>query len=374
VSLPPVLAARMAEYARLDRFRALAPRAGLDFCSNDYLGFADDPELIARVRQRISASAVTLGSTGSRLVRGNAEELIRLEARLAELSGRAAALYFPSGYQANVGLLSAILGPRDVVFTDAANHASLIDGIRLSRCGRAIYSHLDLAALEKLLAETPSPSGLRVIITESIFSMDGDRTPLGDLARLARAYDAHLIVDEAHATGLHGERGGGLVQELGLRADVLATVHTAGKALGSAGAWIACEPELRSYLVNACRAFIYSTAPSPLAALALDEAVAHWRSVGPERVRLLRQNCARLGARLDLPHSGPIFPVVYGSNERALHAAESLRAAGFDVRAIRPPTVPDGTARLRITLRSSTDADAIDRLGDAVRATREARL
>jgi 8-amino-7-oxononanoate synthase len=263
-----------------------------------------------------------------------------------------------------VALLSSLLRAGDVVFSDALNHASIIDGLRLGRAERRIYPHADPAGLRRLLeaaARTDGAAPLRVIVTESLFSMDGDAAPLAALADLAEEFSALLIVDEAHATGLFGASGGGLAQACGLGGRVFATVHTGGKALGVGGAWVAGDQRLKDYLVNFSRPFIFSTAPIPALCVLLRLALDRWRAVGPGRAADLLRRATRLRGRLQRlsagpaaalleAAAGPILPFVLGDNRRALFVSEELRRRGFDARAIRPPTVADGTARLRLTI------------------------
>jgi 8-amino-7-oxononanoate synthase len=297
------------------------------------------------------------------------------------------------------------------VYTDALNHASIADGIRLSRATRVVYPHADAVALRRLILrrEAGGAGGLRLIVTESLFSMDGDLAPLAALAGLAEECGALLVVDEAHATGLYGPGGGGLVRALGLERKVFATVHTGGKALGAAGAWVAGEAPLRDLLVNRARAFMFSTAPLPALALLLERAAAHLGTVGAERAATVRRRARRLktllrdagiaagvagrgpaplgtaapappaaaasappGDAAEAAASAPIVPIVLGENERALAVAAALRDRGFDARAVRPPTVPRGTARLRITVTWGVDDDALaaftTALAEALRA------
>jgi 8-amino-7-oxononanoate synthase len=337
--------------------RGLRPRSGSDFCSNDYLGFAEDIALRRRVQA--ACEGAPLGAAGSRLVRGELDLFARVEGRLAAFSGREAALLFPSGYQANVALLSALGREGDFFYSDELNHASLIDGMRLSRATRRVYPHGDLGALARLLETDRNSPGLKLIVTESLFSMDGDAASLRELAALAQAHGAALIVDEAHATALWGS---GLIERAGLSERVLATVHTGGKALGAAGAWVAGSSVLKEYLVNFARGQIFSTGALPALAIQLEEAVSYWSEVGPERAEQLFARCRKLGEALGARVSGPIFPVILGSNERALGAQAALAAEGFDVRAIRPPTVAPGTARLRVTVRAVTPEAELERL------------
>jgi len=339
--------------------RLRLPR-GIDFVSNDYLGLADDPRLREAMREALRTTPV--GSGGSRLLRGHHALFERLEERLADFCQAEAALLFATGYAANVGLLQTLVGRDDLVLSDERNHASLIDGIRLSGAHKVLYRHNDLGALEAALALPRE--GRAFVVTESVFSMDGDLAPLPDLVALAEGHEALVIVDEAHATGLYGSRGSGRVEELGLRARVLATVHTGGKALGSAGAWVAGPAALRDVLINRARPFVFSTAPLPALAAALEAALdviaaePARRSEVHRKAALLRGALHRSG--LPAPGESPIIPVIVGGNTAALTLQERLEAVGFDVRAIRPPTVPPGTARLRVTTRYPvSDADLV---------------
>src|SRR3984957_16748873 len=290
--VPTDLRRRMAE--DLDRLRGesqlrtLEIPNGINLCSNDYLGLAGDPRLKRAVIDAVSRAEL-VGSTGSRLLSGNSREWEELESDFARFAGTEAALYFGSGYAANVGLLGSVLKHGDVVFSDALNHASLIDGIRLSNALKVKYPHGDLEFLENALRKHAGGSGARVIVTESVFSMEGDVAPIELLLRLAKDYGAEVIVDEAHATGVWGPQGSGIVAGLGCQRDVLAIVHTCGKALASAGAFVCVGEPLKKFLVNYARTFIFSTAMPPYLAgqirAALDLATAadgeraHLRSI-----------------------------------------------------------------------------------------------
>jgi 8-amino-7-oxononanoate synthase len=375
-SLAAELAARLAELAGQGLARTLRPAAGLDFSSNDYLGLAGDPGLRAALIARLSAlpPGEPLGAPASRLLRGHTRLHADLERRLAAWKGTEAALLFPSGYQANVGLLTALVGPRDRALSDAANHASLIDGLRLSGCRRVVFPHVDLAAVARELAR-PHPEGRTWLVTESLFSMDGDLAPLDRYAELATRHGAELIVDDAHATGLFGRaRGSGLCEELGVERRVAAVVSTLGKAAGLAGAFVAGSRALVDYLVNRCRAFVFTTAPPPLLLHAIDltldrMAAEPWRRrralALAERLRRRLAALGALGGRRP-GGDGPIVPLLLGDNRRALASAERLAALGFDVRAIRPPTVPPGTARLRISVHADHSEAEIDALAEAL--------
>lgn len=343
----------LAELERESQLRSLESPHALDFSSNDYLGLACDP----RIKQAVAAAlagAEPAASTGSRLLSGNSERWTALESDFARYVGAEAALYFTSGYLANVGLLASLLGPEDTVFSDSANHASLIDGMRLSKARRVVIPHGDLGFLANALRAAPA-DGARFIVVESVFSMEGDLAPLAELARLAERYDAELIVDEAHAVGVFGPQGRGLVAEAGLSGRVLATIFTCGKALAASGAFVCGSETLRQFLINRARTFIFSTALPPYFAAHVRAGFELASRADAERARVLslasflRAELRRQG--LEIPAGvSPIVPVLLGENERATRVAQRLRAAGFGVRAIRPPTVPQGTARLRLSV------------------------
>jgi len=349
--------------------RRLRLPQGIDLVSNDFLGLASHAHLIEAMRAALPGLGG--GAGGSRLLRGHGRAFERIEVRLAAFCDTESALLFATGYAANQGLLQALVGPDDLVLSDERNHASLIDGIRLSRARKVVYPHQDLDAVERALR---APRGGRAfLVTESVFGMDGDLAPLAALVALAEVHGALVIVDEAHATGLYGPRGSGRVEELGLRDRVLATVHTGGKALGSGGAWVAGPRVLRDVLVNRARTFIYSTAPLPVLTAALEAGLdlvqrePHRRQEVHRKAALLRSELVAAG--LPAPGEAPIIPILVGDPAVALSLQDGLAAAGFDARAVRPPTVPEGTARLRIAARYPV-AD-----GDLLRFAREvARL
>lgn len=332
--------------------RRLRLPQGIDLVSNDYLGLAGDARLIERMRAALGRLGA--GAGGSRLLRGHHGYFDATETRLAAFGGSETALLFSSGYMANLGLLSTIMTRDDLVLSDALNHASLIDGVRMSGARKHVYAHLDLNAVERVL-RTLRPKRT-FIVTESVFSMDGDLAPLRELADLAEAHGALLIVDEAHATGLYGIRGSGRVEELGLRERVLATVHTGGKALGSGGAWVCGSRVLCDTLLNRARSFIFSTAPLPVLTAALDTALEIVQAEPDRRADVHRKaDLLRVTLRAGGVDCGasasPIVPVLVGRNDAAVDLQRRLLEAGFDARAIRPPTVPAGTARLRVTVR-----------------------
>ncbi len=368
------LARELDELASQSQLRCLLPSTGsggrVDLTSNDYLGLSCHPGLRQAALDAIQQGEA-MASTGSRLLSGNAGAWEELEAEFAAFAGTEAAIFFNSGYAANVGLLSSVLRRGDVAFSDSANHASLIDGMRLARARKVIFPHLDLGALEDQLRLAAGESGERFIVTESVFSMEGDRAPLQKLAELGAQYGAELIVDEAHATGVFGPEGRGRLAEAGLSRVALAGVFTCGKALASCGAFVACSATLKRFLVNRARTFIFSTALPPYMARQVSAALALARRADPQRSRLQELSSA---LRSKLRASGldtgasdsQIVPVFLGENDRAIEAAECLDRAGFTLRAIRPPTVPAHTARLRISVNAELPSGAVERVAHAL--------
>jgi 8-amino-7-oxononanoate synthase len=357
------------------QLRRLEIVRGINFCSNDYLGLSTD----ARLREAVAAALAggsPVGSTGSRLLSGHAQIWDELENELAQFAGAEAALYFNSGYAANTGLFSCVLQRDDVIFSDSANHASIIDGIRLSGAHKVIFPHLDLNVLEDELRRAAPGRSQKFIAVESVFSMDGDRAPIDALLTLAERYGAELIVDEAHATGVLGPQGRGLVAAAGATHRVLAVVHTCGKALAGMGAFVLCSNVLKQYLVNHARTFIFSTALPPYIAAQVGAAIRIAAAADADRSRL-QDLATHLRARLrdngfDTARSdSQIVPVMLGENERALAIAARLGEDGFAVRAVRPPTVPAGTARLRLSLTVRHTTGILDRLTDSLVQARE---
>jgi 8-amino-7-oxononanoate synthase len=337
----------------------------LDVSSNDYLGYGSRPVS----RETLDAcTGIPLGAGASRLLGGTTLAHDRLEAALATWLGFPTALLFSSGYAANVGILASLMGPDDLVVSDALNHASLIDGCRLSRARVAIVPHLDLAAIESALRSAPESH--RFVLTESYFSMDGDTPDLAALRSLSQRHGAALIVDEAHALGVFGPAGAGLCAAQGVKPDLL--VATLGKALGTQGAFAATDHSTRSWLWNRARSFVFSTGVSPFLAALTAHRVAEARSDDASRQRL-HHAAATLRARLrdrGLPvparSHGPVVPIILGSPERALLAARTLLDNHILAIAVRPPTVPDGTARLRITLTAAMTPEDLTRLASAL--------
>jgi 8-amino-7-oxononanoate synthase len=342
--------------------------------SNNYLGLASHPALRAAACRAIERYGTGAGS--SRLIAGHADLHAEVEAKLASFKGTEAALLFPSGYQANVGAITALVGRGDHVFSDELNHASIIDGCRLSRATTHVYPHCKMQSLAAALAEAPR-EGRRLIVTDSVFSMDGDRAPLAELIEIAEHYHSVLMVDEAHAAGVLGPRGAGLADELGVGDRIPVHMGTLGKALGSAGAYVAGSRMLVDLLINRARSFIFTTglAPASVAAAgaALDVVAAE-----PERRRALADNATYLrdGLRAHgfaVEGNTHILPVVLGDNDRTVAFASALRRHGVLVHAIRPPTVPPGTARLRVTPIATHTGAHLDRTLDAfAAAAREA--
>ncbi|SON54047.1 8-amino-7-oxononanoate synthase 2 [Hartmannibacter diazotrophicus] len=356
--------------ARKDRLRTLAPRAGLDFSSNDYLGLAASARLGEAVAAAI-ARGTPVGATGSRLLRGNAPEHEALEADAATFFGAERALFFGSGYIANVALLTTLPQKGDLLVLDELAHASMHEGAQAGRAHFVLAAHNDVDAAEDAITRWRAAGGMgRVwIAVESLYSMDGDRAPLDDLVALSGRYEAFLVVDEAHATGVFGPGGRGLAAAFEGRENIV-TLHTCGKALGASGALVAGPRTLCDYLVNRCRPFIYATAPSPLMAVAVREALVMLADESERRSRL-HDHIAVAGRQL-AEHCGvassdsQIQPVVIGDNRRTMMIASELQARGFDIRGIRPPTVPEGTSRLRISLTLNVDEAAIAAMVDAL--------
>ena len=329
-------------------------------CSNDYLGLRNHPGL-----QQAAADAAHLwgaGAGSSRLIAGNFELHRRLEEETAAFKGHDRCILFGSGYLANVGVISALAGPGDLILSDALNHASIIDGCRMSRAETVVYPHADLDAL----AETLHRAGRRdvLVVTDAVFSMDGDLAPLQEIVDLAHRHGARVLVDEAHATGVVGPDGRGLVAALGLEDQVDVVVGTFSKALGSYGAFACCAGDLADYLVNRARTLIFSTAPPP-PSVAASLAALQILSEEPQLVERLRENARLLRRELALPDASdaaaqtPIIPLIVGDAVEAMAMCEAALAAGVFVQAIRPPTVPPGTSRLRAAVSAAHTADEL---------------
>ncbi len=333
-----------------------------DFCSNDYLGLARSEKIQENAHAIVKQLDQVHGSGGSRLLAGNYELIEEAEQLVAEFHQAPAGLIFNSGYDANLGLFSCVPQKGDVVVYDQLIHASIRDGIRLSAAQAYSFLHNDLADLQKKLANA---EGRVFVAVESVYSMDGDMAPLEAICELCERHNAYLVVDEAHATGVVGERGEGLVQHLGLTERCFARVHTFGKAVGCHGAIVLGSLFLREYLVNFCRPFIYTTALPPQAVAVILSAYAYFPDMHAERkhlghlIKLFRE---RLGGN---SHT-PIQVVMAPGNERARQLAAQLQEEGLDVRAILHPTVPKGQERLRVVLHSFNSAEEVEQLAAIV--------
>jgi 8-amino-7-oxononanoate synthase len=346
------------------RHRSLRLPAGIDFTSNDYLGYSRRPP---------PPTLQPITGTASRLLRGHHAIWEEVESRLAAWHGGEAVLMMTSGYNTNEGLLATIAEPGDWVASDERCHASIIDGLRLARCRKFPFRHNDLNHLEEGLKTEAAtrPRGRELfIVTEALFSMEGDLVPLADVVGLAQRHGAHVIVDEAHSTGCFGPDGSGCVDLAGLRDRVLTTVHTGGKALGLFGAYICGSALLKEYLVNRCRHLIFTTALPPavggwwLDRLDQIKADEKSRAALHRNAAQFRESLAEHGIRAPGRHY--IVPVIVGPDEAAVRAAAALQEQGYDVRAIRPPTVPHDTCRLRISIHADHDRAVLVQLAGAV--------
>ena len=362
---------------RRGRLRRLEPRHGCDFTSNDYLGLAESPELREAVTRALERG-VPVGAGGSRLLRGNHDEHEALEAEAAEFFKAETALYFGGGFVANTAIFSTLPQRGDVIVYDELIHASAHDGMRLSKAEAIAAKHNDPQAFEDAIKawRAGGGTGQPWIAVESLYSMDGDRAPLRELAAMADRHDAMLVIDEAHATGVFGPEGRGLGAELEGQTNII-SLHTCGKALGASGALVLAPKTIRDFLINRARAFIYATAPSPLMAATVRAAL-EICAKAPERRHALQDRIAFAGKLLSantgiMPSGSQIQPIIVGADTDAVALATALKTRGFDIRAIRPPTVPEGTARLRMTLTLNTNEADVSRLIEALREER-ARL
>lgn len=343
-------------------------REYLAFCSNDYLALAHHPALVEAARR--GARLHGIGAGASALICGHTRAHEALEARLARFVRMPRALYFSTGYMANLGLLPALAGRGDTIFSDELNHACLIDGARLSRAEVRVYPHADLAALERMLAGCASAG--KVVATDAVFSMDGDVAPLPALLALCERHDAWLVVDDAHGFGVLGERGRGALSHFGIASPRIAYMGTLGKAAGVCGAFVAGEASLVEWLVQRARTYVFTTSGPPLLAEAL---IASLEIIETEEARRdhLRRLIERLRSGLHglpwrlLPSQTAIQPLVVGANHAALELMDGLLSRGIWAPAIRPPTVPAGSARLRITLSAAHTLEHVDRLAGALR-------
>ena len=360
----------LAGLAARGRLRALAPRSGVDFASNDYLRLAGSDALAGAMRAALDRG-VPVGSGGSRLLRGNHREHEALEAEAAAFFGSEAALFLSTGFAANSALLATLPQRGDLILADRLIHASSHEGMSLSRADHRRVPHNDIAAFARAITDWRQGGGMGQvwIAVETLYSMDGDFAPLAQLSELALREGAILLADEAHATGIYGPGGRGLVADLPSRDHVI-SLHTCGKALGVEGALLCGPRAMRDFLINRARGLIFSTAPSPLIAAVVRAAlriVADGDVLRDElqaRIAAARTLLAPLGAQC---HGSPIMPLVLGGDVRTMAVAGRLQAAGFDVRGIRPPTVPEGSSRLRIVITRNAGLDDIAALARALR-------
>ena len=342
-------------------------RAAIAFCSNDYLGLAADPRLIAAARD--AAQLYGVGAGASHLVLGHTAPHHELEATLARFVQLPRTLLFSTGYMANIGIVTALVGRADAVFADKLNHASLNDAALLARADFRRYAHGDLIALERLLAKSRAPR--KLVVTDAVFSMDGDIAPVPQLLQLCERYDAWLLLDDAHGFGVLGEGGGGVLRHFNIASPRIIYMATLGKAAGVSGAFAAGEPDVIETLVQRARTYIYTTATPPLLAHVLTASIGiiaaeEWRRDRLHRlIDQLKRDTAGLRWRL-MPSDTAIQPLLIGDNAEAVRVAAALALRGIQVPAIRPPTVPQGTSRLRISLSAAHSAEDVARLIDAL--------
>ena len=338
--------------------------------SNNYLGLSTHPKVIDAAVE--ATRTFGTGSSGSRLISGNSERYTTLETNLAKSKGTEAALVFSSGYAANTSVIPVLAGEGDLILSDTLNHASIIDGCRLSRATKKVYRHCDMEHLRLLLSESTA-FRRRLIVTDGVFSMDGDIAPLPDICNLAAAHNAMLLVDDAHGFGVLGKDGSGTVAHFGLEAEDIIQMGTLSKAVGALGGYIAGSRALIEVLINRARGFIFTTGLPPATLAAADAALDVMRSEPELRQRLfshakrLKTGLSDLGYTL-LPSETQILPVVLGSPQRATSVAEALLTAGVFAPAIRPPAVPSGTSRLRLTVMATHTEAEIQRAIDAFTA------
>lgn len=351
------------------RLRSLAPRRGIDFASNDYLAMSSSPRLAAAVQQAI-ARGVPLGSGGSRLLRGNDPEHELLEEEAARFFGSESALFFSAGYAANVALLSTLPQRGDLIVYDELVHASMHEGLRLTRATSVSAAHNDPQSFDDAARDwrAKGHTGRIWLAFETLYSMDGDMADVAAMAKVAERHEAIMLIDEAHATGVFGPDGRGIAATLDGRPDTV-VLRTCGKAMGCEGALVLGPKVVRDFLVNRGRPFIFSTAPSPLVCAAVREAL-RILADEPQRREALRALVAHaervLAPHGALPSGSQILPLILHEDARTMAVASTLQAKGFDVRGIRPPTVPQGTSRLRISLTLNATAADVDALGAAL--------
>lgn len=355
-------------------YRELQPENGLvDFCSNDYLGFARSPNLRKHIKETLEKHPLhPNGSGGSRLLRGNSSYAEELESFIAAYHGAESALLFNSGYDANTGLFACVPQRGDTIICDQLVHASIIDGIRLSHAKRLVFKHNDLDSLSMRIKHA---SGNIFIAIESVYSMDGDEAPVCEIAAMAQNRNAYLLVDEAHATGIFGTEGRGLVSEYKLEDMVFARIHTFGKALGVQGAAVLGSDILRKYLLNYARPFIYTTA-LPFSSLVSIRSAYDKLSQSKDKclqinllINLFKQNIRSITGAVLIESRSPVQCIILPGNDRVKTAASHIRSKGYDVRPILSPTVPEGAERLRICLHSFNTIEEVNGLSKAIKDT-----
>jgi 8-amino-7-oxononanoate synthase len=356
-------------YDHAEPVRRSASEDGLfDFSSNDYLALSDHPKLKEASKRAVDSLGVS--ASASRLLSGDLKIHHQLEDRVAEFKGKESALVFNSGYQANVGIISALYDKGDAVFCDRLSHASIIDGVQQSGARLFRFAHNDLDHLESLLKSQSRKFKNRLMVTETVFSMDGDKPPLKELVEIKDRYDCFLMVDEAHATGIFGPNGAGVVEEQGLSDRIELIMGTFSKALGSFGAYLACLEKVKQYLINSCRSFIYSTSLPPPVIAADIEAVNIVRDE-PFRRKTLLANADYFRARLreegfNVKGSSQIVPLIVADTDKAARISRQLQKSRFWVLPIRPPTVPQGQARLRFSLTYHHTTQLLEKLAGRI--------
>jgi 8-amino-7-oxononanoate synthase len=335
---------------------------GLNFSSNNYLGLANDPRVMKASCEAVEKFGA--GGTSSRLIAGTLDIHLELEEKLAALKSKEKALVYPSGYQTNVGVISALCNSGDCIIMDRLNHASLWDGARLSGARIFVYPHRDMDGLERILKRTKGYQK-KLIITDSVFSMDGDLAPLREIVELAQEHKCWTMVDEAHATGIFGKKGSGLCELLGVESGIDIVMGTLSKALGSQGGFVCGSKELIDFLINRSRAFIYSTALSPASAGAALKAL-ELVETEPERRETLLNNSGLLARNLNIKSASQIIPLFVGDTAKTIELSAKLFEKGIYAPAIRPPTVPENECRLRFSLTFDHTPDDIKKLVDAL--------
>ncbi len=355
---------------RRNRLRNLSPSSGIDFASNDYLGLANDPTFKTATTEAL-ARGIPVGATGSRLLRGNHEEHQKLEHEAAQFFGAQTALFLAGGFTANHAIFSTLPQRGDLIVFDELIHASVHDGMRASRAECVAAAHNNAQGFDDAITQwrTRGGTGTAWIAIETLYSMDGDRAPLDDLAAVADRHDAVLVLDEAHATGVFGPNGRGLSAHLEGRHNVI-SLHTCGKALGVMGALVCAPCTIKDFLINRSRSLIYATAPSPLIAALVRHSLKLIATGDARRTDLKKLTTHTINELQKLgsikPSNSQIQPIIVGSDERALALSHAIQSHGFDVRAIRPPTVPEGTARLRLAITLNVSETDITDMMDAL--------